>query len=69
MQLAMCKIGGDLDIFQALKDSGKPVTLSQLAEKTGAASGLLGEVSLMLRIVLLMIHSAHIAYTSSFRPN
>lgn len=46
MQLAMCKIGGDLDLFQVLKDSGKPVTLSQLAEKTGAAPGLLGEYPL-----------------------
>lgn len=43
MQLAMCKIGADLNLFQALKDSDKPVTLSQLAEKTGAAPGILGE--------------------------
>lgn len=52
MQLAMCKIGGDLDIFRALKDSAMPVTLSQLAGKIGAAPGLLGEYALMMMLLI-----------------
>jgi demethylsterigmatocystin 6-O-methyltransferase len=38
----MAKIGVDLKIFQILKESEDPVTVSQLAEKSGAAPGLLG---------------------------
>ncbi len=41
-QLVMAKIGVDLKIFQILKESEDPVTVSQLAEKSGAAPGLLG---------------------------
>jgi demethylsterigmatocystin 6-O-methyltransferase len=42
----MAKIGVDLKIFQILKESEDPVTVSQLAEKSGAAPGLLGRKSI-----------------------
>lgn len=45
-QLVMAKIGVDLKIFQILKESEDPVTVSQLAEKSGAAPGLLGRKSI-----------------------
>lgn len=40
----MAKIGVDLDIFSILKGSEKPLSLVELAEKSGAASALLGHI-------------------------
>lgn len=42
MQMALVKIGIDLRIFETLANSAEPVTLDQLAEKSGAAPTLLG---------------------------
>ncbi|KAL4987996.1 S-adenosyl-L-methionine-dependent methyltransferase [Aspergillus falconensis] len=44
MQVALAKIAIDLDLFRILKESEAPVSLAQLAEKTGAAPKLLGRI-------------------------
>lgn len=43
-RLAMAKIGVDLDIFSILNKSEKPLSLVDLAEKSGAAPALLGHI-------------------------
>lgn len=40
----MAKIGVDLNIFSILNESEKPLSLLELAEKSGAASALLGHI-------------------------
>lgn len=41
LQLASAQIGKDLNIFQTLAEDPNPVTVAELAERTGAASLLL----------------------------
>lgn len=40
----MAKIGVDLNIFSILNDSKTPLSLVELAEKSGAATALLGHI-------------------------
>jgi hypothetical protein len=63
----MAKIGVDLHIFEILKDSENALTLSQLADKSGASSGLLGRNTFTNRFLVLIICSTHLANASSFR--
>lgn len=50
----MAKIGVDLHIFESLTDSENPLTLSQLAENSGAAPRLLGMITFLMRFLVLM---------------
>ena len=42
VQVALVRIGCDLDLFNILTDSPTPLTVESLAQKTGAAPTLLG---------------------------
>jgi demethylsterigmatocystin 6-O-methyltransferase len=63
--MALAKIGVDLQIFNTLKKSEKPLTLTQLAEKSGAAPellgtkiGIFGYISLMTAVRILRTQAA-----------
>ncbi|OJI99513.1 hypothetical protein ASPVEDRAFT_125078 [Aspergillus versicolor CBS 583.65] len=65
LQVALTKIAIDLDIFRILKESESPVTLAELAEKTGAAPRLLGRILRSQAAFGLIKDTASQEYTSS----
>ncbi|KAL2850273.1 S-adenosyl-L-methionine-dependent methyltransferase [Aspergillus pseudoustus] len=65
LQVALTKIAIDLDIFRTLKESESPVSLAQLAEKTGAASGLLARILRFLAAFRLVRETGPQEYTNS----
>ncbi|KAI9372991.1 S-adenosyl-L-methionine-dependent methyltransferase [Aspergillus egyptiacus] len=65
MQVALAKIAIDLDLFRILKESEGPVSLAQLAEKTGAAAKLLGRILRTQAAFGLVKETGPQEYTSS----
>ncbi|KAK4679817.1 hypothetical protein QC764_207430 [Podospora pseudoanserina] len=65
LQLALAKIGIDLDIFTTLTQSDIPVTLSQLTEQTGASAQLLARLLRTMAAFGLVKETGKYEYTAS----
>jgi demethylsterigmatocystin 6-O-methyltransferase len=65
LQVAIAKIGVDLHIFETLKDSENALTLSQLADESGASLGLLGRNIFTKRFLVLILSVERILRTQA----
>lgn len=75
MQVALAKIAIDLGLFRTLKESEAPLSLAQLAEKTGASPKLLGKYAALAIMGLsksqqgaFFAHKLHLASSRRLGP-
>ncbi|KAL4898962.1 hypothetical protein BDW74DRAFT_171875 [Aspergillus multicolor] len=69
LQVALTKVAIDLGLFRLLKESPRPLTLEQLADKTGAAPRLLGRILRTQAAFGLIKETGPQEYTSSAFTN